>query len=83
MRRTSLKRLRMTAAGVDDVTNATTHADHLIPAKLERLLYQNDSSFVYGGRGSGENENDSITILTERARFRPDRFACFREIQQS
>ncbi|MGS6559979.1 hypothetical protein ACUWFG_49315, partial [Escherichia coli] len=37
MQKNVIKRLRMTATGVDDVTNATTHADHLIPAKLERL----------------------------------------------
>lgn len=82
MQKNVIKRLRMTATGVDDVTNATTHADHLIPAKLERLLYPKRFKFVYGGRGSGKTRT-IITILTERARFRPDRFACFREIQQS
>lgn len=82
MQKNVIKRLRMTATGVDDVTNVTTHADHLIPAKLERLLYPKRFKFVYGGRGSGKTRT-IITILTERARFRTDRFACFREIQQS
>lgn len=82
MQKNVVKRLKMTAEGVEDVTHATTHADHLMPAKLERLLYPKRFKFAYGGRGSGKTRT-IITILTERARFRKDRFACFREIQQS
>ena len=82
MQKNVIKRLRMTATGVDDVTNATTHADHLIPAKLERLLYPKPWKVVYGGRGSAKTRTVS-TILTESARFKSERIGCFREIQQS
>lgn len=82
MQKNVIKRLRMTADGVEDVTHATTQADHLIPAKLERLLYPKRFKFAFGGRGSAKTRT-IITILTERARFRKDRVACFREIQQS
>lgn len=82
MQKNVIKRLKMTAEGVEDVTHATTHADHLIPAKLEKLLYPKRNKIVMGGRASTKTRTVT-TIITERARFRPERVACFREIQQS
>ena len=82
MQKNVIKRLKMTADGVEDVTHATTHADHLIPAKLERLLYPKRNKIVMGGRASTKTRTVT-TIITERARFRLERVACFREIQQS
>lgn len=82
MQKNIIKRLRMTATGVDDVTHSCVECDHLIPSKLEKLLYPKRFKFVFGGRGSAKTRT-IITILTERARFRKDRLACFREIQQS
>lgn len=82
MQKNVVKRLRMTATGVEDVTHATTQADHLIPAKLERLLYPKRNKVVFGGRASTKTRTVA-TILTESARFRPERIGCFREIQQS
>ena len=52
MQKNVIKRLKMTADGVEDVTHATTHADHLIPAKLEKLLYPKRNKIVLGGRAS-------------------------------
>lgn len=77
-----IKRLKMTATGVEDVTHTVVDADHLIPAKLEKLLYPKPWKVVYGGRGSAKTRTVS-TILTESARFQTERIGCFREIQQS
>lgn len=82
MERNVIKRLMMTAKGVQDVTNVVDTCDHLIPAKLERLLYPKPWKVAFGGRGSGKTRTVT-SVLTESARFRPERIACFREIQAS
>ena len=82
MQKEIIRKLRMTADGVTDVSDEDCEADHLIPERLEKLLYPKRFKFIFGGRGSGKTRTIT-TIITERARFKPDRIACFREIQQS
>ena len=82
MQKEVIRKLRMTADGVTDVSDEECKGEHLIPERLEKLLYPKRFKFIFGGRGSGKTRTIT-TIITERARFRPDRIACFREIQQS
>lgn len=82
MQRNVIKKLRMTADGVEDVTASDIEPEHLIPAKLEKLLYPKRYKIVYGGRGSGKTRTVT-TILTQEARLKPGRIPCFREIQAS
>lgn len=82
MQKEVVRKLRMTADGVTDVSSEHCEPDHLIPERLERLLYPKPWKVVFGGRGSAKTRTVA-TILTESARFRPERVGCFREIQQS
>lgn len=77
--RNVIKCLRMDATGV---TECSDDPQILIPAKLERLLYPKRYKIIYGGRGSGKTRTVA-SILTEKARFKRSRIACFREIQVS
>lgn len=79
LNRNVIKRLRMTADGVSETNDEPTI---LIPQKLEKLLYPKRIKVIYGGRGSGKTRTVT-SILTERARFKRERVACFREIQAS
>ena len=79
LNRNVVKRLRMTADGVSETDDDPTI---LIPQKLEKLLYPKRIKVIYGGRGSGKTRTVT-SILTERARFKRERVACFREIQAS
>ena len=77
--RNVIKRLRMTADGVGETDDDPTI---LVPQKLEKLIYPKRIKVIYGGRGSGKTRTVT-SILTERARFKRERVACFREIQAS
>lgn len=79
LNRNVVKRLRMTADGVSETDDDPAI---LIPQKLEKLLYPKRIKVIYGGRGSGKTRTVT-SILTERARFKRERVACFREIQAS
>lgn len=79
MQRQVIKRLKMTADGVEETSEEPTI---LIPERLEKLLYPKRLKIIYGGRGSGKTRTVT-SVLTERSRFRRERIACFREIQGS
>jgi hypothetical protein len=46
-----VRKLKMTQSGVDDVSDSDISVDHLIPEKLEKLLYHKRNKIVFGGRG--------------------------------
>jgi len=46
-----VRKLKMTQSGVDDVSDSDIGVDHLIPEKLEKLLYPKRNKIVFGGRG--------------------------------
>ena len=46
-----VRKLKMTQSGVDDVSDSDISVDHLIPEKLEKLLYPKRNKVVFGGRG--------------------------------
>lgn len=82
MQQRVIKKLRMTADSVEDVTDTDQEPEHLIPERLEKLLYPKSYKIVFGGRGSGKTRTVT-TILTQVSRLRPGRIPCFREILQS
>ncbi len=74
-----IKRLKMTGDGVSETTDEPTI---LLPSRMELILYPRRFKVFYGGRGSGKSRS-IVSYLIERARFRPSRVGCFREIQAS
>lgn len=74
-----VKRLKMTATGVTPTEDEPTI---LIPVRMEAIVYPKRFKVFYGGRGSGKSRSIA-SYLVEKARFKPSRIGCFREIQAS
>jgi len=74
-----IKKIMVSASGVIETDDEPTI---LMPERLEKLLYPKRTKVVFGGRGSAKTRT-VVSILTEFARFKTERVACFREIMAS